>query len=363
MIVAAAVVGAGTTSAEAHEQPGRLVNAEGLPKDLWLPETGRAYRVKYTSTGYDGRRVIVSGAVFVPPGRAPKGGWPVISWAHGTVGVADVCANSRAGRSQRDIDFLTTWLAAGYAIVASDYEGLGTPGEHAYLNGRSEAYGVIDIVRAARKLDHSLGRAWLSVGQSQGGQASLFTGSVIRKYAPELDYRGTIATAPSSQLRLTASVAKPFDAASPANPSVLMIVAGLRNTHPKTFDAARYLTPYGQELLAKAMNTDCYTAIAQQLAGKHGTDIFDVDAAEQEELLRMIDQDAEIPISRYREPLFIGQGTADLTAYPLATKITADKLREAGSKVTFTFYPGADHGGVMAAAKADMLTWAAARMR
>ena len=34
----------------------------------------------YTSTGIDGKTVAVSGDVAVPKGKAPKGGWPVITW-------------------------------------------------------------------------------------------------------------------------------------------------------------------------------------------------------------------------------------------------------------------------------------------
>ena len=43
-------------------------------------------------------------------------------------------------------------LAHGYVVVATDYEGLGTPGVHAYLVGLSEARAVLDSVRAARNL-------------------------------------------------------------------------------------------------------------------------------------------------------------------------------------------------------------------
>ncbi|WP_165952366.1 lipase family protein [Kribbella albertanoniae] len=342
--------------------PGQLLKSERLPKTLWLPNTAKAYRIHYGSTSHDGRRIAVSGAVFIPRGNAPKAGWPVVSWAHGTVGVADVCANSRSGRSQRDTEFLQSWLAAGYAIVATDYEGLGTHGEHAYLNGNSEAYGVIDIVRAAQQLHEPLSEAWLSVGQSQGAQATLFTGATVRRYAPELDYRGSVGTAPTTQWRLTASVAKPFDPETPANPSVLLILAGLRTTHPD-FDPAGYLTPFGQQLLAAAMDTTCFTAIAQQLAGRPSTDVFAVDAAEEARLLDLLESDAEIPIVRHSDPVFLGQGTADLTSYPPATALTAEKLRAVGNDVTFKFYQGADHGGVMAAAKADILAWAADRMR
>ena len=43
-------------------------------------------------------------------------------------------------------------LAAGTAIVFTDYPGLGTPGPHPYLVGESEGRAVLDSIRAARQL-------------------------------------------------------------------------------------------------------------------------------------------------------------------------------------------------------------------
>jgi hypothetical protein len=102
--------------------------------------------------------VAVSGSVAVPTGKPPKGGWPVITWAHGTTGVADVCAPSRdfagtpnpTGETYINGD-LSAWLAAGYAVLRTDYQGLGTPGKHPYLIGKAEGRGVLDIVQAARE--------------------------------------------------------------------------------------------------------------------------------------------------------------------------------------------------------------------
>ena len=53
----------------------------------------------YRSRGLTGKATAVSGTLAVPKGRAPKGGWPLISWAHGTTGIADACAPSRGGGS------------------------------------------------------------------------------------------------------------------------------------------------------------------------------------------------------------------------------------------------------------------------
>src|SRR3954453_7971858 len=155
----------------------------------------------YSSTSTGGKAVPVSGTVSVPKGKAPKGGWPVVSWAHGTTGIADVCAPSIIGMpATYDQPLMNTWLKAGYAVVRTDYEGLGTPGEHPYLIGVSEGRSVLDMVRAARKLDGSIGKRVVIAGHSQGGQSALFAGSLAKKWTPELTLRGTLAFAPVSHL-------------------------------------------------------------------------------------------------------------------------------------------------------------------
>lgn len=341
---------------------GRLVSAEPLPAALSLPGAARALRVRYTSTGFDGRPTTVSGAVFVPAGKAPRHGWPVISWAHGTVGVADACAPSSVPRTARDTAYLGGWLAAGYAVVSTDYEGLGTPGPHPYLNGRSEAFGTIDIVRAARQADRTLGRRWLAVGQSQGGQAVLFAGPIARWYAPELDLRGTIATAPPSRYPALVDAQYPFEPDRPASAFMVLAFAGVQAAHPRAIDPSELFTPYGRELFAAGQRDTCLTALAVGMAGRTVGEVFDVDRGELGGILRLLDADAEIPIVRHRAPVYVAQGTADTVVHPSSTAITVNRLRKAGSDVTFRTYPGADHSGVLAAAFDDLRAWADQRI-
>jgi pimeloyl-ACP methyl ester carboxylesterase len=178
-------------------KPGQLVRKEKLPDDFSLSNAGGADRIIYSSTnGVDGKSpIIVSGAVFLPKGEKPADGWPVIAWAHGTVGMADICAPSNNKRSQRDTDYLNHWLAQGYAVVASDYQGLGVPGPHPYLATRPEAWSVLDAVRAAEgDKDYGLSKKVVLVGQSQGGGAAFATAVEASSYAPDVDIRGTVAT-------------------------------------------------------------------------------------------------------------------------------------------------------------------------
>ena len=87
--------------------PGVPLRKEPLPTPLGLAGAGAQFRVLYGSTsGVDGKTpVAVSGAVFVPKGEAPAEGWPIVAWAHGTVGVADALAPSWHGRSYRDVQY------------------------------------------------------------------------------------------------------------------------------------------------------------------------------------------------------------------------------------------------------------------
>lgn len=349
------------TAPATFQLAGQVISVEELPTELWLPSTARAYRLRYISTGWLGLPSVVSGAVFVPTGPEPADGWPVVSWAHGTVGVADACAPSIAGRTARDITYLSAWLQAGYAVVSTDYQGLNTFGRHPYLDGESAAYDVTNMVRAARHVEPSLSSAWLAIGQSQGAHAALFTGALGPDYAPELDLRGTIATAPPTQWRTLLVDAGPLRPDAPANPFGIEVLAGVETTHPLSFRASRYLTSFGREVYKAALDTDCFAQTAGKVAGLLNADVYDMNDAEFEQLIvRMEEQD--IPVAAYDAPVYIVQGTADTVVHPPASATTAEQLSAAGSDVTFEQYEGTDHNGLLAAALPDLLAWAADRL-
>ncbi|HZU62362.1 MAG TPA: lipase family protein, partial [Novosphingobium sp.] len=174
-----------------------LLRKAPAPAQDALPQAAQAWRILYTATDFrDARRLVtVSGLVYVPAGRAPRGGWPVIAWAHGTTGIADVCAPSFTGPSTRDKAYLGAWLARGYAVIASDYAGLGTPGVHPYLQYRSEGLSILDGVSAAtRALPQLSARRIAVVGQSQGSQAALSAAELAPAHAPHLGIRAVVAT-------------------------------------------------------------------------------------------------------------------------------------------------------------------------
>ena len=93
----------------------------------------------------------------------------IIAWAHGTVGLGDDCTPSALPRSPRDNEYLSHWLEQGYAVVGTDYVGLGTPGLMSYLNSVWTAAPVRDSVIAAHQMDLALSPQWAIVGQCRAG--------------------------------------------------------------------------------------------------------------------------------------------------------------------------------------------------
>src|SRR5262245_47768899 len=77
-----------------HGTPGELLERSGnIPLDPTWEGTGQ--RITYVSTTPAGDLVPVTGVVLVPNAPPPAGGYPILVWAHGTVGLGDPCAPSR----------------------------------------------------------------------------------------------------------------------------------------------------------------------------------------------------------------------------------------------------------------------------
>ena len=152
----------------------------------------------YNMTNVQGKTATATAMVLFPKAMQPKDGYRVVVWEHGTVGGGDDCAPSKNLLNPRFKILADTLLAAGYVIVAPDYEGLGAPGVHPYLNLSSAANSAIAAVKAAK--DHygtQLNGAWMSIGQSQGGHASLGTAEFANT---DSSYKGAVAGAPASSL-------------------------------------------------------------------------------------------------------------------------------------------------------------------
>jgi predicted esterase len=152
-------------------KPGELIRFE-LSDEYLLSSDFTVFRILYHSRSASDKDVAVSGVVIVPDGTPPAGGWPVIAWAHDFTGSARTCAPSLLKNLNKG-PLISMYVRAGYALVASDYAGLGTDFPHAALDMRSNAVDVINSVIAARTVVPQLGSRWVVAGFSQGAMVSV----------------------------------------------------------------------------------------------------------------------------------------------------------------------------------------------
>jgi dienelactone hydrolase len=320
----------------------------------------------YRSKGLNGTTTAVSGSVAIPKGKAPKGGWPVITYAHGTTGAADRCAPTRG----YDKDKLTTyafpllqrWIKAGFAVVRTDYDGLGTPGVHQYLLGASEGRSVLDAVRAARGFDRKLSKRYMITGHSQGGHAALFAAAAAPKYVPELKLRGTVAFAPASHLKTQFQLSTGISA--PGGGLGAIVALGLRaiDSADSSLGVPNFLTPDALALYPQA-KTLCYDALSQSNSFG-GLPLNDILKSGQDltPLLNTIGE-SDPEHLRMRTPVRIEQGTADATVIPAFTQQLVDEYKANGVKVVYKTYDGVSHGGVVDAGAKDATSYVKSRLR
>lgn len=330
-------------------KPGKLLRQEVLADKTVLENAGRAVRILYVSTdGLGGKhRVAVSGALYIPRGKAPKGGWPLLAWAHGTVGIGDMCAPSFAGRSPRDITYLNFWLAKGYAVVASDYQGLGTPGGHPYLATRPVAYSVLDSIRAVQGKTFGIGKRTVLIGQSQGGGAAFATAGIAPAYAPELDIAGTVATG-TPYFRGDGEAA--LDAARPADMVDPLLTynfyfLSLQEQVDPAFRIEDHVTAKALPV-AKAAATQCFLDIARASvsAGLTRANAFKADPAL---ALAKYAGILSFPTLTITSPVFMGIGGKDRDVPPpMQFALKADACK-AGTRIEAHVYPDADHSGAV----------------
>jgi pimeloyl-ACP methyl ester carboxylesterase len=336
-------------------RPGQLLRQEPLADRTPLANAARSVRILHTSTdGLDGRTPItVSGALYLPKGTAPAGGWPLLAWAHGTVGIADKCAPSWNGRSQRDVDYLNYWLAQGYAVVASDYQGLGTPGRHPYLATRPAAYSMLDSIRAVQRADFGLSKKVVLIGQSQGGGAAFATAGYAARYAPELDIRGTVATGTpyfSPEAQAANLAAKPRNVVDPTFGYTLLILTLMEQTDPG-FRIDDYVTDRAKPVFERGYS-GCLGDLAQGINQAQLTfdNTFKVDPIQRvANAYRLMGY----PTLKSAAPVFMGTGGRDRDVPPgMQQSLVRDACR-AGAVIEWRLYPELDHSGAVNGSRQD----------
>jgi hypothetical protein len=327
-------------------EPGALIRVQ----DISESEGRVTKRIMYHSRDAEDRDRAVTGILTYPSAAAPEGGWPVVSLANGTTGLASPCALSRLGRAA------PTFGVQGVGVV-TDYIGLGPVGEtHPYLSRPSEAHSVIDAVRAARNFPAAnAGARWLAIGHSQGGHAALSTNELGEQYAPELDLLGTISLAPAALFVRTYG---------PLDEVVVRIVGimafyGAAAEHPAIIPND-YVGPE-TAAAAAVLEDKCLNDIITAFLPVPAETFFTHNPLENEPA-RSILLANDVGDVAVESPLFLISGTADQRVVVQRVRDLLTKLCDAGQVTEYLEIEGATHENEYALAADQIEAWFADRL-
>lgn len=339
-------------------EPGTVIRTEPLGVDV---PGGQAYRMLYVSQRPDGSPAASGGMVFIPDTPAPAGGRPVVAWAHGTVGMGDACAPSRAANPLGDTDnWLDQMMALGWVVTATDYVGLGTPGPELYLVKEAEVADVVNSVRAVRNIPQAqAGDQYVVWGHSQGGHSTLWSGHLAPELAPELTLLGVAAAAPAAELadimgaqwnttvgwgigpEVLISWPYVYDSLSPDQ---VATAAGLR-----TYEQLAEDCTYDKQLLLEIL--------ALRAGGQQFFETNPVTVPQWEPVVR----EQTPPALPANMPVFMAQGTADEVVLAWPNAKLQEAWCEAGSTITTLWMGGIGHLAAATTSGPSAVAWIADR--
>lgn len=340
----------------AETAAGTLLRAEKITGVTFAD--GLSVRLLYATKNPAGASIATSAVLYVPNSTSAAE-LPLVVWAHGETGIAQGCAPSVLGEASGGLSSVGQMLAAGYAVLAPDYPGMGTPGQPSYLVGLAEGRALLDGVRATTQVPGlKLGSAVLW-GHSQGGHAVLWAGQIAANYAPELRIAGVAADAPIiNPAAVVAAEAKDGQIASRASYLLYSYAATYPEVKPQEY------LGFADLALAEETASRCGGAgwAVQNWAAMAGaTRTWKALPATGALAARLNENRAAGEILA---PVLITQGSADQVVPQALTDAEVDLRCQANQALDYRIYPGLGHVTPASSDSpqfADLMAWTADR--
>jgi len=249
-------------------------------------------------------------------------------------------------------------VAAGFAVVAADYAGLGTPGPHQYDNKIPQANDVLYSIPAARTAVPALGRRWVAIGHSQGGVAVWGVAELeVRLNDPT--YAGGISVAGDMDFDAYQTTdAGKFD---PITEMYWPFSAfGIHASYP-SFEVSRMLTPPMLARYREVTTKGCWY-YAYAVSAEVGPQPAVLAGWDQAPEVRRYNADSRSANKPIKGPLMVLAGDDD---HSVAIANIEKGVRDAcriGLPIEFRHRPGLDHDPLMEKTVGEQLAWARDRL-
>lgn len=339
------------TAGNMNAAPGALVRSAPAI-DFALPPGITATRILYHTRTANNEDTLASGVVLVPYGRPPKDGWPLLAWSHGTSGVARNCAPSLMKSLFYNWEGLYEYVMLGYAVVATDYAGLGTEGRHAYLDMLSNATDVVNSVPAAHAAVPDLSKRWIVVGHSQGGLSSLGVAE-LEDRTKDPNFLGTIALAGASDLQ--DGIENALKVKLPVLNGLLAFwVFGVKTLYPE-LDLKEVLTKKAFAIYETSVEDGC-SAASGAFAALPTTEILQSGWDKNKYIKQFLARNRPGTQPTYGPLLLVGGGDDILFTESAGAKVF-QRLCVAGGQIQRKVYPGLGHDPVVYGSLRDQVDW------
>ncbi|PHH93356.1 hypothetical protein CDD83_5910 [Cordyceps sp. RAO-2017] len=359
-------------------KPGDVLKLEPLDPTQYSFKAGTSvWRLQYTSVDLDGQPVPVTGFIAfpytTPPGDddvayddgseeqgtepKPNRKFRLAAFAHGTIGVFPGCAPSN-GPSLYDYDSWQPLVARGYAVVATDYAGLGNNYTmHKYCSFPAHAADVYYSVLAARSLFGAvLTPEWISIGHSQGGGTAwkLAESDFVRT---DTAYLGTVALAPATYI--IDMLLKRMDGVD--HPNYLpYLTVGVEAANPQYHETLLSETLRRRIAMAKEAQlcTMAFMGLTADLRG-NAKAIVSMEGVKRDMSTLLAWQNSTAPAmgGRSEAPMLVVQGLNDTTVLPRTTIQAVESSCASGSEIHLSLYPGLEHSPLLQASEAEWMGW------
>lgn len=329
-------------------KPGELIRSEVFD-EYHLSGALSTVRILYHSRSSQGEDVAVSGVVLLPDGTPPTGGWPVIAWAHDFTGSARRCAPSLL-KNLNEGPLLSMYASLGYAVVASDYAGLGTTFPHAVFDVRTNALDVIYSIPAAHAALPQLGTKWVAAGYALGAIVAVGVAETSSALS-DPDFLGAVAVSGVAQPQ---EIFERF-AQGPDYSMLVFLAQGIKTVYPE-FQVREILTDKALQL---------YQYISESCDARLGPDVPSNDVLKsgwrENPYVKRFFIRNELGQEPAQRPLLVINGEVDAALPSAFTAKAVARLCQRKDRVLFVKYPSPNASAVLGSSVSEQASWIRAR--
>ncbi|MCH5645476.1 lipase family protein [Gordonia sp. ABSL49_1] len=239
---------------------------------------------------------------------------------------------------------MASLLSRGYAVAATDYEGLNAQGSHAYLDRQSEGFNVIDSVRALQHLSAKVSPRWAGYGESQGGQAVWAANELSAAYGVGLDLVGTVALSPATNVTALTQLAENGDLSASQQVIFPLVLTGASRIDP-TFTASAVIPGVDQSEWDDLLGCDNETRVrtAKELRVDEAVTLDAHTSAQLDHIL----QRQALPQSPLDAPMLVLNGDADDLVRPEWVQYSVEQsCALGGPSIEHHVIAGGGHGNL-----------------